>query len=213
MWAHAQQGRGEQNPIAACYPGAHALACRTPTVSWQEKAHPVIPPRLLPDEPLPPYAYVPGRAPHPESDPAGHSFGQPRPIVRDLAHWPASRAYRRGIDLFNHGFYWEAHEQWEALWQAAGRRGPLADFFKGLIRLAAAGVKIHEGQREGAIGHATAAARLFRAAAPLGPTAGGLSLTDLIQWAEQSTAALPGPAEGSPIVFPFALVPDPEATS
>src|SRR4051794_23916492 len=31
--------------------------------------------RLLPDEPLPPYSFVPGRFPHPVRDPAGHSFG------------------------------------------------------------------------------------------------------------------------------------------
>jgi type II secretory pathway pseudopilin PulG len=32
--------------------------------------------RLVPDEPLPAYAFVPGRFPHPISDPAGHSFGK-----------------------------------------------------------------------------------------------------------------------------------------
>src|SRR5690606_31063398 len=25
--------------------------------------------------------------------------------------------FRYGVDLFNHGFPWEAHEAWEALWQ------------------------------------------------------------------------------------------------
>ena len=33
------------------------------------------PPRLVPDRPLPPYAYLPGRYPHPVRDPLGHSFG------------------------------------------------------------------------------------------------------------------------------------------
>ncbi|TGQ49534.1 DUF309 domain-containing protein, partial [Mesorhizobium sp. M1C.F.Ca.ET.210.01.1.1] len=27
--------------------------------------------------------------------------------------------FRWGIDLFNHGYYWEAHEAWEPLWHAA----------------------------------------------------------------------------------------------
>ena len=35
--------------------------------------------RLLPERPFPPYAYVPGRFPHPVRDPQGHSF-QPKAI-------------------------------------------------------------------------------------------------------------------------------------
>jgi hypothetical protein len=55
------------------------------------------------------------------------------------------RAYLRGIDLFNFGYWWESHEAWEGLWRACGRRGPAADFLKGLIKLAAAGVKASTG--------------------------------------------------------------------
>ena len=100
-------------------------------------------PRYLPDEPLPPYAFVPGRFPHPTSDPAGHSYRSVRelPAAPDADNWRASRAYLRGVDLFNHGFYWEAHEAWEGLWHACGRCGVMADFLKGLIQLAAAGVQ------------------------------------------------------------------------
>src|SRR5947209_1764288 len=94
-------------------------------------------PRLVPDEPLPPYTYVPGRCPHPTSDPAGHSFNVPRerPAAPDPDNWAACRPYQVGIDLFNHGYYWEAHEVWEGLWHACGRKGMTADFLKGLIRL------------------------------------------------------------------------------
>lgn len=59
-----------------------------------------------------------------------------------------------GIDLWNHGYYWEAHEAWEALWHAAGRKGPVADFFKGLIQLAVAGVKVRQGMEAAAMSHA-----------------------------------------------------------
>nr|WP_244447982.1 DUF309 domain-containing protein [Neorhizobium vignae] len=52
-----------------------------------------------------------------------------------------------GQDLFNHGYYWEAHEAWEGLWQAAKRGSQLRAFLKGLILLSAAGVKIREGKR------------------------------------------------------------------
>ena len=98
--------------------------------------------------PLPPYTYVPGRTPHPISDPRGHGFmgmtigdGDV-----DLARWRGCTAYCYGVDLFNEGFYWEAHEVWETLWRRAGRTGPLADFLKGLIKLAAALVKARQGR-------------------------------------------------------------------
>jgi Domain of unknown function (DUF309) len=51
-----------------------------------------------------------------------------------------SREYLHGIDLFNHGFYWGAHEAWEGLWVACGRRGPTATYLQAL-NLAAAGFK------------------------------------------------------------------------
>ena len=120
-------------------------------------------PRLLPDLPLPPYAYVPGRHPHPTRDVRGHSYGKPPTPTgpADLQDWCSCSAYLLGIDLFNHGYYWEAHEAWEALWRGVGSRGPNADFLKGLIALAAAGVKAGEGNSHGIIRHAGRAATLF----------------------------------------------------
>jgi len=112
---------------------------------------------------LPPYSYVPGQHPHPISDPAGHSHGHSpeRAAPLDDAQWRTNEVWLWAIDLFNHGFYWEAHEAWEGLWHAAGRRGPAADFLKGLIKLAAAGVKAHEGRPEGVKLHAARAAQLL----------------------------------------------------
>lgn len=166
-----------------------------------------------PDEPLPPYAYVPGRLPHPVSDPAGHSYGRREGPAAPLdpADWQASRAYRRGIVLFDRGYYWEAHEVWESLWHAAGRRGPVALFLQGLIRLAAAGVKVREGRAEGTVHHSRAAARCFRRAAELlgePPAFLGLRFADLQGWAAQAErCARPAPddATGVVVVFPFAL--------
>ncbi len=123
-------------------------------------------PRYLPDVPFPPYTYVPGQTPHPISDAAGHMHGeQAEPAELDVENWQRCTTYLRGIDLFNHGYYWEAHEVWEALWHAAGRRGPVADFLKGLIKLAAAGVKSLEGSMIGRQRHARRAAELLELAA------------------------------------------------
>src|SRR4051794_13003346 len=114
-----------------------------------------MPVRLVPDEPFPPYAFVPGRSPHPVSDPAGHSFGQRHepPAAFDPARWADGRAYLRGIDLFNAQYYWESHVEFENVWLACGRRGAAADFLKGLIHLAAAGVKHREGRPRGVQSH------------------------------------------------------------
>ena len=121
------------------------------------------PVRLVPDEPLPPYSYVTGLFPHPTRDPLGHSFGHvaPRAAPIDSSNWAESRAYFLGCDLFNLGYYWEAHETWEGLWHDCGRRGAPGDFLKGLIKLAAAGVKAREGRPQGIVRHAARAAELF----------------------------------------------------
>jgi hypothetical protein len=127
---------------------------------------PSAPPRYCPNRPLPPYSYVTGLAPHPTSDPRGHSFGHAEPPARPLdpASWRTNENYLYAIDLFNHGYYWEAHEAWEGLWHAAGRRGPTADFLKGLIKLAAAGVKAREGRAAGVRQHAKRAGELLQKA-------------------------------------------------
>jgi hypothetical protein len=113
--------------------------------------------------PFPPYSYVPGQTPHPVSDPAGHMFGQefPAPPPLDPENWRESQTYLYGIDLFNHGYYWEAHETWESLWHAAGRKGVVADFLKGLIKLAAAGVKMRAGNADGVDRHLKRASEML----------------------------------------------------
>jgi hypothetical protein len=120
--------------------------------------------RLVPDEPFPPYAFIPGRFPHPTGDPAGHSFGMvpALPSKVELDQWHDCRPYLYGIDLFNAGYYWESHVAWESLWMACGRKGVVADFLKGLIHLAAAGVKALEGKPGGVMSHSGRAAELWR---------------------------------------------------
>jgi uncharacterized protein len=174
--------------------------------------------RLVPDEPFPPYSYVNGRFPHPIRDPTGHSFGLvPVPCpMPDPNHWPDCRPYLYGLDLFNYGYYWEAHEVWEQIWHAAGRTGLVGNFIKGLIKLAAAGVKVREGRPDGVRSHARRAAELFsRVANQLRSKQAsyfGLSLPRLIELA--TDVARDPPASIAPsgvpveIVFPFVLRPN-----
>lgn len=105
---------------------------------------------------LPAYTFVPGG---PFAHPGPSTW--PPEAPPDPAHWRECRAYTRGVELYNRGFYWEAHEVWENPWRDCGRKGPIADFFKGLIQLAAAGVKVREGQVEGVRNHARRAGELF----------------------------------------------------
>ncbi len=166
-------------------------------------------PRLAPDQLFPTYSYVPGRAPHPISDPRGHSFGvkPKRPDPPDPDRWRLCQPYLYGIDLFNHGYYWEAHEVWEGLWHACGRSGRTADFLKGLIHLAAAGVKVRQRLPQGVKSHSRRAAELFRqSAAEAGteePCYLGLSLGNLLRNAQQiAVATIPGKAAETDAVTP-----------
>ena len=164
-----------------------------------------------PDD-FPAYAFVPG-GPWPHPNRTGGT--KPRPNVRPITthDWHSSASYLRGFRLFNAGYYWEAHEAWEALWHAEGRLGPTADLLRGLIRLAAAGVKIRERQPHGAIIHAQGAARLFEAVSEAtGRTVlHGVDLPALAALARHVAAHPPDDPEppGTRVsrVFPFRLDP------
>ena len=105
-------------------------------------------------------AYLPGRQPHPVRDPAGHSYhGEPMPVAAEASL--GSDVFLWGLDLFNHGYYWEAHEAWEGLWQVVDRGGPSRMLFKGLILLSAAGVKIREGKHAAGCASRDAPRRCF----------------------------------------------------
>ena len=170
--------------------------------------------RYAPDIPFPVYAFVPGRHPHPVTDSRGHSFGHPQIVPDPLdPQCPGnSIEFLTAVDLFNEGYYWEAHETWEGLWIAAGRKGELADFLKSLIKLAAAGVKAREGQINGVERHARRAVDLLRPISAERPATGsiycGLNLEQLILSA-QSLAEQPiaddTPSTMGRIVIPIRL--------
>ena len=169
------------------------------------------PSRLVPEEPFPPYAFVPGKSPHPTRSPKGHSYGKlPAPCpALDPSRWQDCSLYLRGIDLFNHGYYWEAHEAWESLWQAAGRRGVVADLLKGLIALAAAGVKAREGRAAGVRQHAQRAQSIFSGISTQGSIM-GLDLAELRGVSEALAAsadsAVNTASESVVIALPFKLM-------
>ncbi|MCC9607852.1 DUF309 domain-containing protein [Blastopirellula sp. JC732] len=120
--------------------------------------------RYLPDLPFPAYSYVPGMHVHPISHPDGHSYQAETAAIETPADLRSCQQFLRGIDLFNGGFYWEAHEAWEPIWHAQKRAGAPADPIQGLIKLAAAGVKAREGSATGVSRHAARALQLLSSA-------------------------------------------------
>ena len=139
------------------------------------------------DQPLPPYPFVPGEAPHPRRHEQGHSFGQPEPKLTgfEARLWRDSPDYKFAVDLFNFGYWWESHELFEAFWHASGRRTVEGRFFQGLIQLAAAHLKRR-------MGNSAAAIRLFeRACASLRqapPVCMGIDIETLVQDIERGRA-------------------------
>jgi hypothetical protein len=104
-------------------------------------------PRYSP-RPLPRTAFVPGvsqRADRP-TEPL------PRLAIVELDALATDDDFRHGVDLFNHGFPWEAHEAWEPLWFAAPRDRPERALLQGLIHAAAAAVKARAGALDAARG-------------------------------------------------------------
>ncbi|HPF41822.1 MAG TPA: DUF309 domain-containing protein [Phycisphaerae bacterium] len=106
------------------------------------------------DVSFPPYRFIPGTAPHPVAHPAGHSYrppGEPEPQVACVApdRWRDSVDYLYGCDLYNHGYWWEAHEAWEGLWRVTAKPSVQHSFLQGLIQVAAAHMQVHLGKIEG----------------------------------------------------------------
>ena len=105
-----------------------------------------------------------------------------------MADTPDPR-YLAGIDLFNRGEFFDAHDVWEELWTdcptAADRR-----FYQSLIQAAVALYHAGRGNRAGAD-------RLFRSGraymAPYRPARHGLVVDDFWRQVEAALADPPGP--------------------
>ncbi|QDT64031.1 DUF309 domain-containing protein [Calycomorphotria hydatis] len=174
-------------------------------------------PRLLPNAALPEYTFITGCGlPHPYRDPRGHSYQKknrtPKPLDPDA--WAENRAYLLAIDYFNFGYYWECHDGWDRLCRVSGAESEVGKFLKGLVKMAAAGMKVRENSIHGVRRHAASAGEVFAdAAAESGEEFYcGLELT-MLQFAADRAAQLQYKQElpvGKPLrVFPFLLQPEP----
>ena len=111
--------------------------------------------------PLPGRRHLPGEGPHP----AAEGFVA-------VADWDWA------CDLFDHRYYWEAHEAWEAAWAPLRRTSPEARFLQGLICGAAFVIKHHQGRHGGAARLLERARdHLTVATAALGPRPRGIDVS------------------------------------
>ncbi len=100
---------------------------------------------------FPPYRFIPGENPHPTENPHGHSYGkeEPRLTAFDPVQWQRNEQYLYGVDLYNHGYWWESHEAFEGLWRMAERGHVPRDYLQGLIKISGAFIKWHLRKRKG----------------------------------------------------------------
>lgn len=82
----------------------------------------------------------------------------------------------RGIELFNAGRYWEAHEVWEEEW-TPDRKGADSGFYKGLIQIAAGCLHYTRHNRRGAVNKWRSGADYLR---PYLPQHHSVHLTSLV---------------------------------
>lgn len=157
--------------------------------------------RYRPDRSFPPYAFVPGRNPHPTRDPEGHSYGRSAdsPSSSGSDGWRENADYLFGVDLYNHGYLWEAHEAWEGLWHQAREDELRSLFLQGLIQCAAACLKIPMKQPAGLEKLAgLATEKLDRVARQHDGPYMGLDVSDFACELRRFAAGAPASIEGRP---------------
>ena len=170
--------------------------------------------RWVPDLPFPRYRHRLGETPHPRTHPLGHSFGVPDPHGLPLTqdNWRQHEAWLFGVDLFNHGYWWEAHEWWEAAWRVSQQQST-RHLLQGLIQTAAALLKWEEGNHRGREGLWSRAEDHLRHVGTGGTRCMGLQVTSFIQqmgrlWAAHATA----PPTAADSVLPRLQLTDVDAT-
>jgi predicted metal-dependent hydrolase len=84
--------------------------------------------------------------------------------------------FRAGIDLFNKEEFFEAHEEWEALWHET--RGEPRNFVQGMIQVTSAMHHLGNGNMRGARLLHDTGVQLLK---PYGPAYQGVALADILR--------------------------------
>jgi predicted metal-dependent hydrolase len=92
----------------------------------------------------------------------------------------------RGVELFNRGEYWHAHEVWEEEW-TPDRKGPDSGFYKGLIQVAAGCLHYTRHNRRGAVNKWRSGADYLR---PFLPAHRGVRVAPLVSTVDRFLDAM-----------------------
>jgi hypothetical protein len=76
------------------------------------------------------------------------ALSQPPPRPLTAEGWPSNEDYLFAFDLYNAAYFWEAHVYWEKLWALEREASAARALLRGLIQLAAAGLKERDGARK-----------------------------------------------------------------
>jgi hypothetical protein len=128
-----------------------------------------------------------------------------RPLPREATNRmpeeePASspeEALERGIEHFNAGRYFQAHEAWEEGWHPS--LGPERDFWQGLTQLA---VGLTHRQRGNAHGAATLLRRAARRLRAYGEEHMGVAVGPLVAFAEDAASLIEKEGTEAPVEAP-----------
>jgi hypothetical protein len=113
---------------------------------------------------------VPGLDPHPLKHPRGHRSPAPAGAER----WPYA------LDLFDHGYLWEAHEVLEQVWKELAPGTPERDLAQAIIVAAASLLRAHLGDDRSAAKLCSRAVSLLLRVPPATARAHGIDTVRLV---------------------------------
>lgn len=128
--------------------------------------------------PLPSQPHVPGKSERPTVSPAFDAAAAAPAYTVDQM-WPENVTYLYGIDLYQSGFFWEAHEVWEPVWLRSAGNSRERLLVQGLIQLSNACLKIAMERPDAAARLLAIARDKVSEAAVGGPAIMGIALTPL----------------------------------
>jgi|LGVF01.2.fsa_nt_gb hypothetical protein len=98
--------------------------------------------RYCPNRKFPPYSFIPTQNLNPNRV-GGYreNINDPISICISENEYFEHNDYLFAIDLINHGYYWESHVYFEAIWNAHSRKGDIARYCKAMVKIAAGAIK------------------------------------------------------------------------
>jgi hypothetical protein len=126
---------------------------------------------------------VPGLDPHPLKHPRGHQALRPTPDDR----------WRYALDLFDHGYLWEAHEVLEQAWKELPRHSPERDLAQAIILASASLLRAHLGDDRSAATLCRRAVTLLVRVSPATARAHGIDVVRLVADLERALRGGPSP--------------------